>query len=191
MKSISPSVKAVYRALSISSAVCALRLPWITERQHVDRSFSDPQGHLRASDVTSTIYARIVTRVFPKIPLNYPGLGLTSFSDMMDEREYRKQIQKTFDRIERAFEKVDPDIVECEQAQGAMNIVQANGGRCILSAQPSLMQLWLVIASRGAAYHFNFDATTQKWLDDRNPTIELGALLRSYFDESSGLKLDL
>ena len=39
-----------------------------------------------------------------------------------NESEFRKVMQTTLDRVERAFENVDPDVAECEQSLGSMTI---------------------------------------------------------------------
>ena len=105
------------------------------------------------------------------------------------EAEYRRRIQESLDAVERAFEDVDPDVAECEQAFGALTIRLADGTRCILSAQPSVRQLWLALAARGTAYHFNWDAGRGEWRDDKGRDIELRAFLRQYLRETTKLEL--
>ena len=107
----------------------------------------------------------------------------------MEESAYRKRIQETFDRIERAFENVDPDRAECEQSHGSMTITFEDESRCILSAQPSVRQLWLAIASRGTAVHFVLDAESGLWKDDKGKGLELLALLGGYLKEKAGLSV--
>lgn len=110
---------------------------------------------------------------------------------MKNESEYREKISAVFDRIEQVFENVDPDIAECEQSQGAMILSFADGSRCILSAQPSVRQLWLALASKGTAYHFNFDPQLQKWVDDKGKGIELTSYLEKYIQEMTGIQVHL
>lgn len=107
------------------------------------------------------------------------------------EVEYRNQIQQVFNRIEKAFEDVDPDVAECEQAMGAMTITFADRSKCILSAQPSVKQLWLALASRGTAYHFNFDAKSQTWIDDKGRNIELVSFIENFLKEVTGLEFKI
>jgi len=109
----------------------------------------------------------------------------------MDEREYRQKIQDVFDRVQDAFENVDPDIAECDQSQGAMTISLADGSRCILSAQPSVRQLWMAVASRGVAFHFNYDAGQASWIDDKGRGIEAVSYLKTYLKDATGLELKL
>ncbi len=107
------------------------------------------------------------------------------------ETDYRKRIQEVLNRIEKAFNEVDPDIAECEQSMGSLTITLADRSRCILSAQPSVQQLWLALASRGTAYHFNFDPAKQVWLDDKGKNIEVLSFLSSYLQESTGIRINL
>jgi CyaY protein len=107
----------------------------------------------------------------------------------MTEADFRKTMQVTLDRIEKAFSEVDPDIAECEQALGSMTITFADRSRCIVSAQPSVRQLWLALAARGTAYHFNWDGT--RWLDDKGKGIELMSFLEGYFQDLTGKGFEL
>ncbi len=109
----------------------------------------------------------------------------------MDETEYRKKIQKAMDRIEASLADVDPDVAECDQAQGALTIQFTDQSRCILSAQPSVRQLWLALAAIGTAYHFNYDDSTEKWVDDKGRGVELISFLRGFLKEKTGLDLAL
>jgi len=110
---------------------------------------------------------------------------------MMMESEYRKRMEEIFARIEKALENVDPDLAECEQAMGALSVTFGNQSKCILSAQPTIGQLWLALASRGTAYHFNFDSISNSWIDDKGLGIELVGLLEKYFQETTGLEVRL
>ncbi len=106
-----------------------------------------------------------------------------------DEADYRKTLQQSFDRIQNAFTEVDPDVAECEQQLGALSILFADRTKCILSAQPSVRQLWLALAAKGTAYHFNFDTVTQRWIDDKGRGVELNGFLKNYIHEVTGLDL--
>src|SRR5437870_3516955 len=96
------------------------------------------------------------------------------------EIDYRKQVQATLDHIQQAFSDVDPDTAECDIQHGALTIQLSDGSRCILSAQPSVRQLWMAVASRGVAFHFNFDHPGKRWIDDKGKGIELLAYLKTY-----------
>lgn len=109
--------------------------------------------------------------------------------DFTDEAQYRSVMKGTLDRVERAFEDVDPDVAECTVQFGALSIVFPNGQKCILSSQPSVQQLWMAVAAKGIAYHFDFDAKAGEWRDDKGQGIEPLAFLRRFMKETVGLDL--
>jgi iron donor protein CyaY len=107
------------------------------------------------------------------------------------ESDFRKKIQTLFDALEKGFENVDPDVVECEQTMGSLVLTLSDGARCILSIQPSVNQLWLAMASQGRAYHFNLDPASQKWVDDKGQNLEVVSLLRNFLKEKTGIEINL
>lgn len=109
----------------------------------------------------------------------------------MDEKTYRNLISQTITRVNKALESVDPDVVECEDSQGALILKFASGAKCILSAQPSVRQLWIAAAAKGVAYHFNWDEGSKTWRDDKGKGIEAIGFLESHIRESSGLTVKI
>jgi len=112
-----------------------------------------------------------------------------NFKGFESEAAYRAKIKESFDRIERAFEMVDPDLVECSVQFGALTLVFSKGQKCILSAQPSVNQLWMALASHGKAYHFDFDSELKVWRDDKGEGIELFSYLEKFLEEMTDLKV--
>jgi iron donor protein CyaY len=109
--------------------------------------------------------------------------------DFIDESQYRSVMKDTLDRVERAFDNVDPDVAECSVQFGALSIVFPTGQKCILSSQPSVQQLWMAVASKGIAYHFDYDRDRREWRDDKGQGIEPFAFLGRFLKESVGLDL--
>ncbi len=107
----------------------------------------------------------------------------------MTESAYRKLAQEAYNRIEAQFEEIDPDAVECEVAQGALTLTLPDGARWVLSQQPPVRQMWLAVASKGRAFHFDYDASTGRWLDDRGEGVELLGYLEQLLDEVAGLQV--
>ncbi len=107
----------------------------------------------------------------------------------MEEKEYRKLIDGVYKKLSIAFEQVDPDIVEFETSQGSGILLFADGTKCILSTQPSTRQLWLAAASKGIAFHFNYNPTQDTWFDDKNLGIELFSFLKKLVLEQTKLEL--
>lgn len=106
----------------------------------------------------------------------------------MTESEFRDRIQSVYARVEAAFEDVDPDVVECEAAQGALTLTFANGIRWVVSAQPPVRQLWLALASRGEGLHFRYEAESGRWIEEKQQ-LELYAYLCAILEEETGLQL--
>ena len=100
----------------------------------------------------------------------------------LDESSYRALIQSTFDRVENAFDDIDPDLAECTQSSGALTLTLSDQSRIILSAQPSVRQLWLALAARGTALHLNWKDGA--WMDDKNRGIELYSYLTQILTEA-------
>jgi CyaY protein len=109
----------------------------------------------------------------------------------MNETEYRAKVQDSMATLDAALANVDPDLAECDIAHGAMTITFADRTRCIMSAQPSVQQLWLALAALGTAYHFNYDEERGQWIDDKGKGIELMSYMRTFLKEKIGFTLKL
>lgn len=106
----------------------------------------------------------------------------------MQESEFRIHVQQVYSKIEESLESVDPDLAECESSLGSLTISFPDHSRCILSVQPSVRQLWLAVAARGVAYHFNFDPGSSLWKDDKGQGVELFAFLEEFLREKTGAR---
>ncbi|HEY0709744.1 MAG TPA: iron donor protein CyaY [Polyangia bacterium] len=106
---------------------------------------------------------------------------------LMDESQYRRLIDETFEAIDRGFEPVDPDVAESVIGQGTLTVTFADGKRLILSPQTPVRQLW--VAFRDRAWHF--DRKGEAWIDDRGQGIELRGLVKQITREQCGLEIAL
>jgi CyaY protein len=106
---------------------------------------------------------------------------------MIDEKEYRHLLDDSYARVDRAFERVDPDIAEVSISQGTLTITFLEKQRLMLTPQPSPRQLW--VAFRDRAWHFDWDAQRRVWLDDRGQGIELYALIEQTTREVGGVSI--
>jgi CyaY protein len=95
---------------------------------------------------------------------------------MMEEKRYRQLVAETYKKLEKAFDDVDPDVVEVSRAGDVVTLTFPDGMRCILSPQPPLRQLW--VAARASAVHFNWNDDASAWHDDQGKGHELWAYLR-------------
>ncbi|HXU60623.1 MAG TPA: iron donor protein CyaY [Polyangia bacterium] len=89
----------------------------------------------------------------------------------LDEKRYRHLLDETFARIDRAYEKVDPDLAEVSLSQGTLTITFLEKQRLMLTPQPSPRQLWA--AFRDRAWHFDWNDERRAWLDDRGQNVDL------------------
>lgn len=108
----------------------------------------------------------------------------------MTEAEFRANLEGLFKRIQKAFDEVDPDAAECEVQFGALTVLlPQKRSKVILSAQPSVRQLWMAIASRGVAYHFDWDPIQARWMDDKGKGIEAESFFKKLMQEEIGSDL--
>ena len=106
---------------------------------------------------------------------------------MIDEKSYRDILDDTLNRIDRAFDDVDPDVAESNLSQGALTITFRSQHRLILSPQPSPRQLW--VAYRDRAWHFDWDGERKQWFDDRGQGVEAYALVKELTQTAAGVEL--
>jgi iron donor protein CyaY len=107
----------------------------------------------------------------------------------LEEKVYRKLLDDTYARIDRAFEEVDPDLAEVDVSQGTLTVIYREKLRLILTPQPSPRQLWVAFKDR--AWHFDWDAGRGAWMDDRGQGVELGALVESATRDTVGVEVRL
>lgn len=109
----------------------------------------------------------------------------------LSETEFRANLDMLFKRIQAAFDAVDPDDAECEVQFGALTVLlPRKKSKVILSAQPSVRQLWMAVASRGIAHHFDWDLASGKWLDDKGRGIEVESYFKTLLKEEMGADLE-
>ena len=109
----------------------------------------------------------------------------------MEDAEYRKKIQETLTKIQSAFDQVDPDVAECDLSHGALSVKFSDGTKCILSSQPSVKQLWMAVAGKGIAFHFNWDSVKCRWIDDKGQGVEVLNYLRQLVKSAAGIDVVL
>ena len=107
---------------------------------------------------------------------------------IIDEKTYRDLLDQTYARIDAAFEDVDPDLAEVSLAMGTLTINFGNL-RMMLTPQPSPRQLW--IAFRDRAWHFDYDTTKARWLDDRGQGIEVSELIETTTHQVAGVAIKI
>ncbi len=107
----------------------------------------------------------------------------------IDEKTYRQLLDDTFERVDRAFEDVDPDLAEVSVSQGALTVIFMEKLRLMLTPQPAPRQLW--VAFRDRAWHFDWSAERRTWLDDRGQGVDLFGLIEETTRESGGVTVSI
>jgi CyaY protein len=108
---------------------------------------------------------------------------------MMDESKYLQLADKTFRKIADAFDDVDPDEIDVYTAGDVLTFAFKNGVKAVLNTQRPTRQVWL--AARANAWHFDYDAANDRWIDDKGRGDELLATLQRIVKENSGLEVKL
>jgi CyaY protein len=104
---------------------------------------------------------------------------------MLEESQYLRLADEAFKTIQDAFENVDPDVVDAYTSGDVLSLTFADRSKCVLNTQRPTRQIWL--AARARAWHFHYDANTQRWMDDKGRGDELYATLQTIVREVAGL----
>ena len=104
----------------------------------------------------------------------------------MDERSYERLAADTFKRVLDLFEDVDPEDADVDAAGDVVRVDLRGGRRIVLNTQRPVRQLWL--AGGQSAWHFSYDAGSQRWLDDKGRG-ELFDVLRQLAKDGAGIQL--
>jgi CyaY protein len=93
----------------------------------------------------------------------------------MDERRYLDLAEAALKRVIAAFDDVDLDVADVDSAGDVVTITlrtpRGGGKKVVLNTQRPTRQLWL--AGSGRAWHFSYDETGARWLDDKGQGDEL------------------
>jgi CyaY protein len=84
---------------------------------------------------------------------------------ILDENRFDLLADASLRRIESTLSELDPDDCEVSLSMGVMTLEFADRSRFILNSHRAARQLWF--AANMHAWHFTYDANTDRWLDDR------------------------
>ena len=107
----------------------------------------------------------------------------------MTDSAYQQLADVAFKHIENAFRDVDAEDVDLDRAGDVITLTFKSGVRCVVNTQRPTRQVWL--AANARAWHFDFDVTTQRWMDDKGLGIELFATVGRIVKESAGIDIEL
>ncbi|MCA9580168.1 MAG: iron donor protein CyaY [Myxococcales bacterium] len=93
----------------------------------------------------------------------------------MAASKYRERARQTMTAIVSAFDDVDADDVDVEEAGDVIHLRFRGGSRCVINTQSPVEQIWL--AGEGRGWHFSYDETHGKWVSDKDSDEELFAVI--------------
>jgi CyaY protein len=105
----------------------------------------------------------------------------------MDEPTYERLAAETMRAITRGFDEIDPDLADCETAGDVITLTLAGRSKCVVNTQRPARQIWLAANSRG--WHFSWDESKSKWLDDRGQGDELFATIAGIVKAATGAEV--
>jgi len=106
----------------------------------------------------------------------------------LDERTYQKLADDAFRSIGDAFEDVDPEVVDCEFAGDVVTLTLPGREKCVVNTQRPARQIWL--AANARAWHFSWDDTHKRWMDDKGRGDELFGTIARVVKQATGLDVD-
>lgn len=105
----------------------------------------------------------------------------------MDESRFQQLADAAFRVIEGMLEDVDADEVDVERAGDVVTLTFENGKKAVMNTQRPTRQIWL--AANAQAWHFSFDASSGKWLDDKGRGVELVEQVAAIVKEQANIDL--
>lgn len=98
---------------------------------------------------------------------------MTTTSDTMDEPTFHTLSDAAIERVRKALDAQDPDVVEAVMEAGVLKITFPAGAPFVLNTQRPIRELWL--AADRQAWHFRYDGA--RWIDKKTGKDELFATL--------------
>ncbi|HEX7481083.1 MAG TPA: iron donor protein CyaY [Polyangiales bacterium] len=105
----------------------------------------------------------------------------------MDEHEFERRAADAWKHLLDLFEDVEPEDADIEASGDVVRIDLRGGQRIVLNTQRPTRQLWLAGGQR--AWHFSYEAATQRWLDDKGHGDELFAVIAQLVKDGAGVEL--
>lgn len=108
-------------------------------------------------------------------------------SDTMDEGTFKKLSHDVIERVRKALDAQDPDVVEAVMEAEVLKVVFPKGQPFVLNTQRPIREVWL--AADRQAWHFRFDGV--KWIDKKTGTAELFATLTDLVTKKVGASVTI
>jgi CyaY protein len=106
----------------------------------------------------------------------------------MDETRYNQLVSAAFQRLLRALDKVDPDLLDSDSTGEMVTVTSASGQKVVVNTQRATRQIW--VAGKGLGLHFSFEPDG-RWMDDKGKGVEFFAFVADAVEAVSGVHLDV
>jgi CyaY protein len=106
----------------------------------------------------------------------------------MDEHEFERRAADAWKHLLDLFENVEPEDADVEASGDVVRIDLRGGQRIVLNTQRPTRQLWLAGGQR--AWHFSYEAATQRWLDDKGHRDELFTVITQLVKDGAGVEIN-
>jgi len=108
---------------------------------------------------------------------------------LIDEPRFQLLADVAFRRIEDALQDVDAEDVDCERAGDVITLLFRGGARCIVNTQRPTRQIWL--AANARAWHFSYDESADRWIDDKGTDAELFSTVSRIVKETTAVDVSV
>jgi CyaY protein len=105
----------------------------------------------------------------------------------MDERVFQELAAEAFRAIGDALDAVDADLVDFDSAGDVITLTLRRTHKCVVNTQRAAGQIWL--AAHARAWHFSWNPSVGRWLDDKGNGDELLATIARIVESASGVEL--
>jgi CyaY protein len=106
----------------------------------------------------------------------------------MDESRYQHLASDALGKVESMFEDVDAEDVDVERSGDVITLTFRDRRKCVVNTQRPTRQIWL--AANARAWHFGYDEKSSRWLDDKDPSVELLSRIAGIVKELAGIELN-
>ncbi len=84
----------------------------------------------------------------------------------VDQKIFEQLADKCLESTADWLEEFDPDELDFSTTDGVVVLEFSDGVRFVLNRQAGSSQMWF--AARARAWHYDWDAENERWLDDRD-----------------------
>jgi CyaY protein len=106
----------------------------------------------------------------------------------MDDTRYNQLVATAFQRLLRALDEVDPDLIDADSTGDMVTVTSASGQKVVVNTQRATRQIW--VAGKGLGIHFSFEPDG-RWMDDKGKGLELFDFVADAVEVISGVRLDV